>query len=232
MKIFMYNSMETTPVTRRASVSLIHEDDSEDVAGKVERPEVDLMYLKNTFSPRHWGCLHTIIHKYFHYIPITVWKCQLDNMWGALGQSFHTGQIYAARYPITPLFASKLVNFCTYFRHLCIIEKRHPLLSFLLATVVDIALHTVSETLQGHHCDARPNERYLQWLRVCHFLPFDSAIFANILVNNSTWGVSLVKNFVTKNFVWPWGICSTQFRVLNCNFFCSLGRFEGAKKAT
>ena len=97
------------------------------------------------------------------------------------GQSFHTGQIYAARYPITPLFASKLVNFCTYFRHLCIIEKRHPLLSFLLATVVDIALHTVSETLQGHHCDARPTERYLQWLRACHFLPFDSAIFAKFL---------------------------------------------------
>ena len=54
------------------------------------------------------------------------------------GQSFHTGQIYAAPYPIAPLFASKLVNFCTYFRHLCIIEKRRPLLSFLLATVVRV----------------------------------------------------------------------------------------------
>ena len=61
------------------------------------------------------------------------------------GQSFHTGQIYAVRYPITPLFASKLVNFCTYFRHLCIIEKRRPLLSFWLATVVDIGLLTVSD---------------------------------------------------------------------------------------
>ncbi len=98
------------------------------------------------------------------------------------GQSFHTGQIYAARYPITTLFASKLVNFCTYFRHLCITEKRHPLLSFLLATVVDIGLLTVSETLRGHHSDARPTNRptelYLQWLRACHSLSFDSAIFA------------------------------------------------------
>ena len=47
MKIFMYNSMETTSATRRESVFLIHEDDSEDVAGEVERPEVDL-FLKNT----------------------------------------------------------------------------------------------------------------------------------------------------------------------------------------
>ena len=43
MKIFMYNSMETTSVTRRESVFLIHEDDSEDVAGEVERPEGDLV---------------------------------------------------------------------------------------------------------------------------------------------------------------------------------------------
>ncbi len=98
------------------------------------------------------------------------------------GKSFHTGQIYAARYPISPLFASKLVNFCTYCRHLCIIEKRRPLLSFLLATVVDFGLLTFSETLQGHHSDARPTDRptdrYLQWLRACYSLPFDSAIFA------------------------------------------------------
>ncbi len=42
------------------------------------------------------------------------------------GQSFHTGQISAARYPITPLFVSNLVNFTAYFCHLCIIEKRRP----------------------------------------------------------------------------------------------------------
>ena len=48
MKIFMYNSMETTSVTRRESVFLIHEDDSEDVAGEVERPEVNLVLNKNT----------------------------------------------------------------------------------------------------------------------------------------------------------------------------------------
>ena len=81
------------------------------------------------------------------------------------GQSFHT----------TPLIASILVNFYTYFRHLCIIEKRHPLLIFLLATVVDIGLLTVSETLQGHHSDACPTDRYLQRLRACSM---DSVIFA------------------------------------------------------
>ncbi len=150
------------------------------------------------------------------------------------GQSFHTGQIYAARYPITPLFASKLVNFTAYFRHLCIIEKRHPLLSFLFATVVDIGLLTVSETLRGQHSDARPTnrptDRYLQWLRACHStLPF-SRNSSEHFGQKFHLGVSLVQNFVTKNFVWPWGICFTQFRVLNCNFFCSLGRFEGAKK--
>ena len=110
------------------------------------------------------------------------------------GQSFHTGQIYAARFPTTPLIASKLVNFNTYFRHLCIIEKRHPLLSFLLATVVDIRLLTVSETLQGHHSDARPTDRPIpamasrllfSAIRLCHF----REILPNILVNNSTWGV-------------------------------------------
>ncbi len=90
------------------------------------------------------------------------------------GKRFHTGQIYVARYPITPLFASKLVNFCTYFRHLCIIEKRRPLLS-LLTTVVDIGLLPVSEALQCTHRDARPTDRYLQGLRAC---TIDSAIFA------------------------------------------------------
>ncbi len=94
------------------------------------------------------------------------------------GQSFHTGQIYAARFPTTPLIASILVNFHTYFRHLCIIEKRHPLLSFLLATVVDIGLLTVSETLQGHHSDARPTDRPTDRYLQCHTLSFDSAIFA------------------------------------------------------
>ena len=43
MKILMYNIIETTSVTRRESVFLIHEDDSEDVAGEVERPEVNLV---------------------------------------------------------------------------------------------------------------------------------------------------------------------------------------------
>ena len=153
------------------------------------------------------------------------------------GQSFHTGQICAACYPITPLFASKLVNFCTYFRHLCIIEKRHPLLSFLLVTVVDIELLTVSETLQGHHSDARPTDRPTDTCNgfapaiLCHLtLPF-SQNSSEHFGQKFHLGVSLVQNFVTKNFAWPWGICFTQFRVANCNFFCSLGRFEGAKKA-
>ena len=44
----MYNSMETTSATRRESVFLIHEDDSEDVAGEVERPEVDLVLKKHS----------------------------------------------------------------------------------------------------------------------------------------------------------------------------------------
>jgi len=143
------------------------------------------------------------------------------------GQSFHTGQIYDARYPITPLFASKLVNFCTYFRHLCIIEKRHPLLSFLFATVVDIGLLTVSETLCGHHSDDRQTNRPTEL-----YLPFDSDIFAKFL--RTFWsiiplGVSIVQNFLTKNFVWPWGICFTQFRVVNCNFFVRWGVLRGQK---
>jgi len=146
------------------------------------------------------------------------------------GQSFHTGQIYAARYPITSLFSSKLVNFCTYFRHLCIIEKRHPLLSFLLATVVDIGLLTVSETLRGHHSDAdrltdRPNytcngfAHAILWHSTLPFLRNSSEHFGQ----NFHLGVSLVQNFVTKNFVWPWGICFTQFRVVNCDFFVRWG---------
>ena len=48
MKIFMYNSMETTSATRRESVFLIHEDDSEDVAGEVERPEAVIFSLTRT----------------------------------------------------------------------------------------------------------------------------------------------------------------------------------------
>jgi len=36
-------------------------------------------------------------------------------------------------HPITPLFASKSVNVCTYFRHLCIIEKRRPLAELLVS---------------------------------------------------------------------------------------------------
>jgi hypothetical protein len=49
MEIFMYNSMEiTSAATRRESVFLIHEDDSKDLAGEVERPEVNLVLNKNT----------------------------------------------------------------------------------------------------------------------------------------------------------------------------------------
>ncbi len=65
-----------------------------------------------------------------------------------LGLSFHTGQIYAARYPIMPLLTSKMVNFYAYFRHLgpmynwkeapshAAVTFYQRLLSFLLATVV------------------------------------------------------------------------------------------------
>ena len=140
----------------------------------------------------------------------------LDNMWGAIGQNFHTGQIYAARYPMSPLLTSTVVNYCAYFRHLCIIEKRHPLLSFLLATIVDCGLLTVSETLQGHHCDARPTDRPIP--AMAWRLPF-SRNSSEHFGPKFHFVVSLVQNFVTKNFVWPWGICFTQFLAVICTFF-------------
>jgi hypothetical protein len=45
-----------------------------DVIPRPRRPWVDLMYLKNTFSPRHWGCLNAIMHTYILYVHITVWN--------------------------------------------------------------------------------------------------------------------------------------------------------------
>ena len=114
----------------------------------------------------------------------------------------------------------KLANFCTYFRHLCIIEKRHPLLSFLLATVIDIALHTVSETLQGHHCDARPTDRpidrYLQWLGACHFLPFDSAIFAKFF--RTFWSIIPLGGVPGQKF------CHQKFCLTMGNMFHKISR--------
>ena len=64
MKIFMYNSMETTSATRRESVFLIHEDDSEDVAGEVERPEVNL-FLKNTAAASFPSRAADLVSTYF-----------------------------------------------------------------------------------------------------------------------------------------------------------------------
>ncbi len=151
------------------------------------------------------------------------------------GQSFHTGQIYAARYRITPLFASKLVNFCTYFRHLCIIEKRHPLLSFLLDTVVDIGLLTVGETLQCHHSADRPTDRPIpamasrlsfSAIRLCHF----HEILPNILVNNSTWGCPWSK-MLTPNLWFDHGeYVPHNFAWLTATFFLSWGVLRGHKK--
>ena len=161
---------------------------------------------------------------------------KLDNVWGAIRPKFHTGQIYAARYPITPLFASKLVNFTAYFRHLCIIEKRRPPCAELLVSYGSRywAAHSQRDALGSpQRCPTdRPTDACNGFAPaiLCHStLPFSrnsSEHFGQQLHS----GVSLVQNFVTKNFAWPWGICFTQFCVANCNFFCSLGRFEGAKK--
>ena len=92
---------------------------------------VSVANLRHYFSVMHlppsrlWPRLRIVY--YIWRVTKFYLQLQLDNMWGALGQSFHTGQIHAARYPITPLLTSKVVNFCAYFRHLCIIEKRRPL---------------------------------------------------------------------------------------------------------
>ena len=106
------------------------------------------------------------------------------------------GQIYAARYPITPLIASAMVNFYTYFRHLCIIEKRHPLLSSLLATVVDIGLRDAPGSPQRCPTD-RPTDRYLQWLRACHTLSFDSAVFAKF---QTFWSIAPLRGVPDQKF--------------------------------
>jgi len=103
-------------------------------------------------------------------------------------------------------------------------------LSFLLATVVDIVLLTVSETLQGHHCDNRPipamaSRLPFSAIRLCHF----REILPNILVNNSTWGVAGQK-FCHQTFCLTMGNMSTQFACLTATFFVRWGVLRGQKK--
>ena len=131
------------------------------------------------------------------------------------GQSFHTGQIYAARYPITPLFASKLINFCTYFHHLCIIEKRHPLLSFLLATLVDIGLlsqRCASVSLQvspQRRPTDRPTDRPIP--ATASRLSMDSAIFAKFF--RTFWSIAPLRGVPDQKF------CHQKFCLTTGNMF-------------
>ncbi len=105
---------------------------------------------------------------------------------------------YAARCPITPLIASKMVNFYTYFRHLCIIEKRHPILSFLLAMLVDIGLlsqRCASVSLQVSP-QRRPADRPTP--ATASHQQMDSAIFAKFL--RTFWSIAPLRGVPGQKF--------------------------------
>ncbi len=137
---------------------------------------------------------------------------------------------------MSPLLTSKVVNYCTCFHHLCIIEKRRlrllhsqRLLSFLLATVVMQQKPQSARRDSAHPNNARPTDRTissskLYWLRIFR------EIRPNILVNSSTWGCPWSKIFSPKILFDHGEYVSHNFGWLTATFFVSWGVLRGHKK--
>jgi len=146
---------------------------------------------------------------------------KLDNVWGAIRPKFSYSQIYAARYPIMPLIASKLVNFYTIFRHLCILKRgAFACCTHILSASAELLLATVVSIMQQKSQSARRDSAGPSDTRPIPIdissLPYrDLEIFAKFL--RTFWSIAPIRVSWSK-------ILSQKFCLTMRNMFHTISR--------
>ena len=131
-----------------------------------------------------------------------------------------------------------MINFCAYFRHLCIIEKRRPPCAELLVSYGSRywAAYSQRDALGSpQRCPTdRPTDRPMpamasrllfSAIRLCHF----REILPNILVNSSTQGCPWSKILSPKILFDHGEYVSHNFACLSATFFVRWGVLRGQK---